>query len=1325
MNKPEQEELIRALTEHSSDMIFILSEAAIRQYVSPATHRILGYCPKELTGHCAFDQVHPKDLEKAKLAFRQSIDQPGIPIKTEFWFQHKNGSWCYLEQISTNHLVTPSIQGIVVNTREIPQLKQDQAQTQLRERRLESLVQGEDDLISLLDAQGDYQCLSPSVKAIVMNARDITTQKQQEEALQESRAQLQQTLRELQKVMNYSLDVICASDAQGRFVQMSAASEKVWGYVPEELIGRNYMDLVVLEDHPTTIQAAALIQSGVSMTHFENRYIRKDGSLATMIWSASWSEEEQVMFTVARDATEMKKKEEELARIKMAVDHSTDGIGITDEKGRVIYQNSAFCSMLGYTTEQLNQLGGPKAIFVDSQQAEEVFRILDQGRFWKGEAQLFDRSQNIVDLDLRASAIQDEQGQIIGLTGICTDIRERKRAEGQLQAYANQIAHVLHSITDAFFMLNSEWVFEYVNPEAEKLLIRKKETLLGKRIWDEFTPGIGRVFFHQFLRAMETQQSVHFQNFYAPLDSWFEVSAYPSENALSVYFRDITETRLLQRVTSAEREVLEMSVDGKYPLAQVVDFFLKKIEEIQAGMIGSVLLVSEDGRELRHLAAPSLPLAYADAVEGMEIGLSSGSGTAAYCREPVIASDITTHPIWADYAHLPLALGLKACWSYPILSSGQVLATFVVYYKENKVPTVREIILIERVKSILGLLILNKKAEESIRLTNERYRLASLATNDAIWDWDLETNQLYWSEGYFKLFGYDPAASFDMNSWTSQIHPEDADAVLKSAYAVIESRDQNHWEKEYRYIKADGTVANVFDRGFILRNEEGKAIRMIGALQDITERTQSRDQLQQSEQLFRSIAENFPNGAVGILDRNLRYIYAAGTAFKTHGIDPAGLIGKIYMYSFIPEVAQYATEKLELVLNGESVVYDINFTGYDYLVSAVPVVNAEGKVEKLLLATQNITERKRMEEHLRLLESVITNAKDAIVITEAEMLDEPGPRIIYVNPAFTHLCGYTAEEVVGRSPRMLQGLQTDRRELARMKTALLRQEPVEVELVNYTKSGKPYWVSIAIVPVRNGNGKVTHLMAIERDISQRKQAEEEQKALIDELMRHNRDLQQFSYITSHNLRAPVANLMGLMGLYNRENPLTAENGEILDSVEDSIAQLDATLSDLIKILVIKNKVNVDKEMLNLSAVCQKVLQSIDYTVGEANATIELDFSQVTSVQYNRVHLKSIFQNFLTNSIRYRSPNRPLIIRITSRLSGEYVEIDFADNGLGIDLARYQERLFGLYQRFHNHPESKGLGLYIVKSEVTALGGRIEVESEVDKGTTFKVFLKTQ
>jgi signal transduction histidine kinase len=154
-------------------------------------------------------------------------------------------------------------------------------------------------------------------------------------------------------------------------------------------------------------------------------------------------------------------------------------------------------------------------------------------------------------------------------------------------------------------------------------------------------------------------------------------------------------------------------------------------------------------------------------------------------------------------------------------------------------------------------------------------------------------------------------------------------------------------------------------------------------------------------------------------------------------------------------------------------------------------------------------------------------------------------------------------------------------------------------------------------------------------------------------------------------------------------------------------------------------VNLACEYLDLEQLLKRVHSSIENTLNEAQSQLSYDFKKAPGLFYNRAHLESIFLNFLTNSARYRSRKRPLEINISSQSLNGYLQINFSDNGLGIDLARYGERLFGLYQSFHPVAESKGLGLYIVKSQITALGGRIEVESEVDKFTTFKIFLKTK
>ncbi|MCF8284886.1 MAG: PAS domain S-box protein, partial [Sphingobacteriales bacterium] len=180
----------------------------------------------------------------------------------------------------------------------------------------------------------------------------------------------------------------------------------------------------------------------------------------------------------------------------------------------------------------------------------------------------------------------------------------------------------------------------------------------------------------------------------------------------------------------------------------------------------------------------------------------------------------------------------------------------------------------------------------------------------------------------------------------------------------------------------------------------------------------------------------------------------------------------------------------------------------------------ENFIKQFICIRTDITAKKNEEQQLRLLESVITNANDAVIISEAEPLDIIGPKIVYVNEAFTRCTGYTKDDVLGKTPRILQGPLTNRKELDRLKESLKKWQPCEIEIINYKKNGEPFWVNISVVPIADENGWFTHWISIQRDITKRKEDEEERQLLIEELSISLKELKQFTYITSHNMRAP-------------------------------------------------------------------------------------------------------------------------------------------------------------------------------------------------------------
>jgi signal transduction histidine kinase len=226
----------------------------------------------------------------------------------------------------------------------------------------------------------------------------------------------------------------------------------------------------------------------------------------------------------------------------------------------------------------------------------------------------------------------------------------------------------------------------------------------------------------------------------------------------------------------------------------------------------------------------------------------------------------------------------------------------------------------------------------------------------------------------------------------------------------------------------------------------------------------------------------------------------------------------------------------------------------------------------------------------------------------------------------------------------------------------------------------------------------------------------------NELIKHNNELRQFSYTVSHNLRGPVASLMGLLKLFDKDNLAVAE-AEIFNHLETSTQRLDNIIKDLGKIIDIRHDIFQIRQKINLQDEMDEILQVLGREITLHGISIKADLAKCPVLYSVKPMVHSILYNLVSNAIKYRSLERPAEITITTSEEQNYYVLDVRDNGLGIDLQRDKENLFKLYKRFHHHTEGKGLGLYLVKLQAEALGGEIVVNSELDAFTSFKVKLK--
>ncbi len=491
---------------------------------------------------------------------------------------------------------------------------------------------------------------------------------------------------------------------------------------------------------------------------------------------------------------------------------------------------------------------------------------------------------------------------------------------------------------------------------------------------------------------------------------------------------------------------------------------------------------------------------------------------------------------------------------------------------------------------------------DEIKESNERYDIVAKATSDTIWDWKIEEDSFIWNKGIQGVFGYKKEdVGTTSKWWFDKIHPEDSLKMSIKLYSFLEQKTEK-WQDEYRFKCADGTYKYVFDRGFLVKDLNGKPIRMIGAIQDVTK-------------------------------------------------------------------------------------------------------------------------QKQEEQRLRLLETVITQTKDAVIITDIDISNNDIPNIIFVNAAFTNMTGYPAEEVIGKSPSMFFGPKSNVLEIEKLKTAVKEYEECFIETLSYKKDGEEYWVNFSMLPVTNVEGEHSHWISIQRDVTEEKEKEKEKEQLIRELTQNNKDLKQFSYITSHNLRAPLSNLTGLLNLIEDIPIENIELKEMIAGFSKSTHTLNETINDLVKVIIIKDNPSIQKEKVLIKELFENVFNQLSFLISVNKPILKIELEEVTILNINKSYLESIFLNLLTNSIKYKSLNKQLRVWISSKVIGQELILTFKDNGIGIDLERNHDKIFGLYQRFHNYPDSKGLGLYLVKSQVEAMGGTINIDSEVNKGTTFTIIFK--
>jgi PAS domain S-box-containing protein len=632
-----------------------------------------------------------------------------------------------------------------------------------------------------------------------------------------------------------------------------------------------------------------------------------------------------------------------------------------------------------------------------------------------------------------------------------------------------------------------------------------------------------------------------------------------------------------------------------------------------------------------------------------------------------------------------------------------------------------------------------RQAEEKVRIAKERYDTVIKATNEAVWEWDIQTNEVHWGEGFRSLFGYDPEkTSRSVNVWDSYFHPEDAEKIVNSLNAVVASESQLQWEAEYRFLKSNGQYAYVLDRGFLIRDTQGNPLRMIGAMQDITSKMVADQALRDSEEKTRLIM-NASLDAIICMDKNGLITFWNPQAEKIFGWSMEEVMGRPLSETIIPATYRahhnrgleaYAKTGQGRNLNTILELSAINRNNEEFPVELTVLPIRQDKEEFFCAFVRDITGRKMAEQQLKLSKERYDTIAKATndVIYEWDIVKN----VNYWGEGYETLFGHKRTGDTMPTGSWLDNLHPEEKDsilasayeaFETKKTSLVR------ELRFRCADGSYKTVFDKLVIVYDQEGKPLRIVGAMQDITERKKNEtsiinlnEELNKRAEELAASNSELEQFAYVASHDLQEPLRMVTGFLELLKSkyENNLDETARQYIQFSADGAERMKQLILDLLEY----SRVNTSQEQhasTNLGEIINQVLDTYVCKIKTSNAIVKV--SLMPSARVNKLQMTQLFQNLIGNALKYNRAEQPKI-EIGFEEKCTHWQFFVKDNGIGID-PKFYERIFIIFQRLHtkNQFSGTGIGLAICKKIVEKHEGKIWVNSTPGQGSTFYFTIK--